>query len=382
MGGTADILLRHDPSIGFCQPTFGKMDPFDIRLVPDQPAYRQIFDQLRERIVSGDLPAGTRIPPIRELASRWKTNYFTVQSGLAPLANEGLISSQPRSGTFVTGPTATLSSVGLYFGVNFWNSDADSFYSALFGILCEQLNQRNIKTRLWIDHRPSGKQNTPWPDLQKAVENREVQGVIATMVTGIDVEWLQNLPVPICLAWEASHPATVCNDKRHLIVTALERFQKCGCKSVGLISSSPSLADIFSTEATNYQLQTAESWIQVLRNSEVCEEAGSRMFKQLWAQDHHPDALLVFPDVLARGVMIAMLEAHLEIPKDLRVIFHMNAELAFYCPFPVDWVVTRATRIASAAIESIENQIAGSRAKMVTIPTELILSEAISARNS
>ncbi|MGQ9918799.1 MAG: GntR family transcriptional regulator, partial [Bryobacteraceae bacterium] len=51
-----------------------------LRLDPraEEPLYRQLYRQLRDRILSGVLPQGQRIPPTRELAGQLGVNRATV----------------------------------------------------------------------------------------------------------------------------------------------------------------------------------------------------------------------------------------------------------------------------------------------------------------
>lgn len=351
-------------------------DVFDFEITEDGPAYRQIMEMLRERIRRGKLPVGTRFPPIGKLAKKWNTNYFTVQNALVPLTNEGLIESSPRNGTFVRGSKIICNSVGLYFGTQFWRSFSDGFYSTLFGILSERLDELGIKSHLWIDHRPAAEQSTPWAPLLKAVDRREVQGVIATMVTGHDVAWLEQLAVPLALAWGwgEGNPATVSNDLGQMIAASIRRLREQNCKTVGLIANERKLADLFRREAKKAGVATSEEWIRLPLKAGASEAAGSLLFTELWSQKKRPDGLLVFPDVMARGVMVAMLEKQVRLPRDLKAIFHTNAEMAFYCPLSVEWIVTHATRLADTLITSIQRQVAGEGPKPVLIPLELMSS--------
>ncbi len=65
------------------------------------PVYRQIAEQIRERVASRDLPAGSRLPPIRELARRLRVNRDTVALAYEELARAGLVESTVGRGTFV-----------------------------------------------------------------------------------------------------------------------------------------------------------------------------------------------------------------------------------------------------------------------------------------
>lgn len=68
------------------------------------PAYLQIEEELAERIRTGELKPGTRIPPEREIASQTGVSRMTVRQALARLADRGLIRREQGRGTFVSEP--------------------------------------------------------------------------------------------------------------------------------------------------------------------------------------------------------------------------------------------------------------------------------------
>lgn len=83
----------------------------------DEPIYRQIFDQIAERIRSGAFPDGFRLPPTRLLALELGTHRNTVVRAYAELEAAGFLSSTVGRGTFVRasrnvagGPTPPLPS--------------------------------------------------------------------------------------------------------------------------------------------------------------------------------------------------------------------------------------------------------------------------------
>lgn len=65
------------------------------------PAYAQIEDQLAARIESGELRAGERLPPERELAESVGVSRMTMRQALASLARRGLVERGVGRGTFV-----------------------------------------------------------------------------------------------------------------------------------------------------------------------------------------------------------------------------------------------------------------------------------------
>ena len=67
----------------------------------DRPIYQQIMAKLTEQIVSGQLSAGDKVPPVRELAAEAGVNPNTMQRALADLEREGLMHSNRTSGRYV-----------------------------------------------------------------------------------------------------------------------------------------------------------------------------------------------------------------------------------------------------------------------------------------
>ncbi len=67
------------------------------------PVSAQIIDQLKYRVISGALAAGERLPSVRALAEQLSLNPTTVSRVYRQLEAEGIIYTQPGSGTFVSG---------------------------------------------------------------------------------------------------------------------------------------------------------------------------------------------------------------------------------------------------------------------------------------
>src|SRR5512137_1337966 len=66
------------------------------------PLYKQLYNQVREQILSGRLPADSRLPSVRDLASELAASRNTVDGAYQELFAEGYIYSKPRSGYFVS----------------------------------------------------------------------------------------------------------------------------------------------------------------------------------------------------------------------------------------------------------------------------------------
>jgi len=69
----------------------------------DQPIYEQIFTQIKDKIISGELASGELLPSIRSLAKDLRISVITTKRAYEELDREGYISTTPGKGCFVAG---------------------------------------------------------------------------------------------------------------------------------------------------------------------------------------------------------------------------------------------------------------------------------------
>lgn len=78
------------------------------KLTGGAPVYQQLMEHFRRAVLSGEYPAGARIPSVRELAAQARVNPNTVQRALWELERERLLESHGTLGRFVTNDQAVL----------------------------------------------------------------------------------------------------------------------------------------------------------------------------------------------------------------------------------------------------------------------------------
>lgn len=100
---------------------------------PD-PMYRQVTDQIKNAIASGELKPGDKLPSIRELTEGLKISAITIKRAYLDLENEGYILTRAGLGSFAVeidkeklrqeklaefkGALKQILSTGAKFGVN------------------------------------------------------------------------------------------------------------------------------------------------------------------------------------------------------------------------------------------------------------------------
>lgn len=88
------------------------------------PSLKELFIlDLESKILSGELPIGTKLPSERELASSMQISRAVVNSGISEMEKKGFLVVKPRIGTFVedyrrNGTLETLVSIMNYHGGN------------------------------------------------------------------------------------------------------------------------------------------------------------------------------------------------------------------------------------------------------------------------
>lgn len=66
------------------------------------PIYLQLVNRFKQRIISGELTAGSKLESVRDLASSFEVNPNTMQRALAELEREKLVFADRTVGRFIT----------------------------------------------------------------------------------------------------------------------------------------------------------------------------------------------------------------------------------------------------------------------------------------
>jgi GntR family transcriptional regulator len=75
---------------------------FNIDINSGKPVYQQLIDQIKLAVARGRLKPGDRLPSIRDAAVQVRANRNTIARVYSELEREGLISSRPGQGAFIS----------------------------------------------------------------------------------------------------------------------------------------------------------------------------------------------------------------------------------------------------------------------------------------
>jgi len=253
------------------------------------------------------------------------------------------------------------------------------FIKSLHSQLKNLLEAEGIEVSVWIDSRPSNDQNEPWPELKMAAAERRFDALI--LPAQPHLEWSRKLPIPVVGLGAVASPCTVAMDRSELFRLGLDGLVARNCRSVGLIHPTASRlappdetanewgAEVqrFVEEARQRDLEVQDAWLRVGPGVDdpatlSTARSGYREFQALWEHTERPDGILIGDDIIAGGVIAAILEARLSVPGDLQLVSQKNRHVDLFCPFPIGHVVLDEREIAAALLEQIRAQF-GRRAE-------------------
>jgi hypothetical protein len=332
------------------------------------PLYRQIYERLRSAMESGELASGAKIPTNAELSRKFKAGVCTVQSALAALERDGFVERRQGVGTFVKGAAPRLSSVAIYFDDDFWHLGGMDYYRVLCGELQLLLDSENIAHRLFIDRQTGGPRAHFPKNLLTAARNREIQAVIAPLISNVTEEALKELAVPVVRhSGRPGKSGSFNFSIDQLLSLSLGHFASLGCRSAGYITcmaaeDGSEFLSAFERNAAEFSLaappQSRCSPVKTLNAWEL-ERYGYDCFKTLLAKDALPDGLLIYPDTVAKGVVMGVLESQAQVPEKLKLVFHENEGIPFFHPFPAASVVSSPVEVAKLMLRHARGVVAG-----------------------
>lgn len=325
--------------------------------------WHQVGDQIRAKILSGELPPGAKLPSTASIAKEAETDVKTVHRALSVLVKEGLISRRRKIGTIVTERKSTISPVGVYSHIGFPAATNQAFLHHLLIRVQQEARRLKLQTVTWNDERSDEESKTMMPEIERAVRTGQINSLIVINFNPKRYEALNKLHVP-CAFYGGYKSNCVNFQHSEFVRLALESLKARGCRSVGFINQlDPDVADdSFLQMCKSLGLKTREDF--VIHNIEFgendLERFGYEGFKQLWSRKpRHPDGIIVYPDTSARGAIIAAAESGAKIGKDLHLALHRNEGIDIFCPFPADWILTDIQETARALIKQVKNVLAG-----------------------
>jgi DNA-binding LacI/PurR family transcriptional regulator len=349
----------------------------------NQAAHRRIAAGLRKQILGGKFVPGSQLPSTTELAETWRSSTFTVHTALTSLVKEGWIERRNGAGTYIADPKNRFLCAGIYHDLDLGSNEHTSFTRSLHFALLEQFDRLKKDTQIFTDSRPKKEQGTVLPALAEAILHGRIQCLVAPSTNSFNAAALSRLALPTAFLTNPLSDHQIEFDAGTLFRDSARRLKADGCRSIGLISNpvpnldeKDSLTEFYSVYRRAIQAEgliTQDKWIrQPYQAVFDAEQYGYQEFKSLWKLRQKPDGVIVYPDVVVRGAILAILELGVRrVTRRTKFVFHRNAHLKFLCPFPVIWATTDEEKMAEALVQLILKQFKGEKTSSVLLPYTL-----------
>lgn len=165
------------------------------------PAYLQLYHQLRNDIITGAYPHGSKLPSKRMLAKESGVSVITTEHAYSILCDEGYIESRERSGYFVIYRENDFRSIGEPFSTSFTHTGTHHSIDSAFPFTILAKTMRRILLDYGEDILIKSP-NRGCPELQHALSSylARSSGIIVNpeqIIIGSGAEYLYNLIVQL-----------------------------------------------------------------------------------------------------------------------------------------------------------------------------------------
>jgi len=364
----------------------------------ESPVSEQVAAHVRSFIRSGRWPVDHRLPSTRALAEAFSVAPLNVQTGMQQLVREGLLTRVTGRGTFVRKTSRKLACIGVYDSCGVDTHAEMAFSRRLLTELQGLGAAADIDLRVFVDTRDRTTLcDKPPLDLANACAGGEIQGLITLSAEDNDWPWLNKLPVPLAAIVNWAQTGKVQPDRSQLMDLAVRDLARRGCRSVGLLDISrvdmrapnslgARAVSMFKRRSHELGVETRDAWM-LLPSPDfhddflTHEEYGYIRFKRLWSLAERPEGLVVIDDVVARGVLLALLEHRVHVPEELQLTIQRNRECKLLCPVPASFVELSVREVAAALMKDLSRQFNAVPRPVITVPFRLVPAERAYHRN-
>lgn len=347
--------------------------------------YQQIYETLRDGILSGDYPYGSILPSERVLSERFGVWRTTLRQALDLLVKEGYVEKRAGFGTRVTYNPEPEALAQQDHVIGFVIADDitaalqqdQPYYSDLLFYLdaeCKKHNCRFIMSTI-----------NSLADVDNLMQTHFSLIVYLSHSTFDYLEAIRKYNVPTVLLNEKykDYPI-VANDQLSAGYLAIEHLLQMGHRKIGIITGTPShltvkrrLAGCYLALSTYQVPNPTGAWLQVGNwEYESGYQGAMNMFQR---QKDVPSAIFAFNDIMAIGALRALRALGYQIPGDVSVIASDNIRQLAYTEPDLTTVDMKSQYTARAIVVSALNRIYTDLApgSNIITPVELVVRSSV-----
>ncbi|MCU0650042.1 MAG: GntR family transcriptional regulator [Gemmatimonadaceae bacterium] len=346
------------------------------------PLYQQIATEIRRQIVDGELVVGQRLPPHRQLAKQLGVSLITINKALSGLVSEGVLISRVGYGTTVavrpaamamhTLELAAASRAGAGPALGFVLRDLNSPYFSMVATACEKhahsrghgllvLSSGNVAEREDVQLRrllAAGVQGLVVVSMSRttyrlsesllALQQQGFPFVMVSFTVGDNVPFIgSNLDLAGELAVE------------HLLAMGRRRFGYLTDRFGSLSGAARSAAFRRVAQERGHPIDDAFVFEYPYEGEWNDFRSGRALGQHIAGLSSRPDAMYVFNDLGALGLIEGLTSSGLRVPDDVAVVGFDGIAMGAQAPIPLTTVRQPVERIGAHAVDAVLSQIGG-----------------------
>lgn len=334
---------------------------------------KQIERYFMQRILSGEMPAGTRLPSNQALAATWSTSCSTVQRALANLTATGLLERATSRGTFVRSQQ-NRALIGILVGPNLVD-EVSWFYRAFCEAISNEIDSDFFSTRIYAGLSLS----QPKARVRAQVKHLTIDRKYFSFAGFIEISTAQMSPkirpvnYPRVTYSSLDTKADIRMDKEDYAHKVLDSLHQQGIRHFYLVETLfPMIPGMMKRETSSNAILNMMSKfpgmsVEKIRiefdslSSSVQECVHSHMMKFLSGLNRRslPKAIVVSDDVASIAVVLAFLKQGIRIPEDIQLYVKTGENTKVFYSVPVHCYVEPTRKLAQAAAQLLRRRIAG-----------------------
>jgi len=342
------------------------------------PLATQLRQQLAWLIASGQVKAGERLPPVRQVAEHLGIDRNTVRAAYTRLEADGLLTLRQGRGSVVRP-----------YDVQRSRRQLASLPSFTIGVLVPGLNPfytpflRGIEeTARNVPYLPLVCYTHDDLDLARSYLDQLLAKSVDGLIVLPDLPETEGDPVDLPPVVHVDKPCLghgILLDSEQAGYLATRHLIEHGHKRIGLITGLlewPNVRECYAGyERALRSVGLAVDAECVAEVTEFSIEAGHQATQRLLELPNPPAAIFGAADVLAIGSMIAIKERGRRVPEDIAVVGYNNIDLAALVEPPLTTVAAPSYDMGVAAMTMLLQLMAGKPVKQrrVKLPTKLIV---------
>ncbi len=353
--------LQNDPSnpllgggnvlLGLPAKKYGVLMPVKLSRKSAELTSIQVERFYRQRILAGEISAGTKLPSNQVLSRQWSSSTAAVQRALATLAAEGLIERRQRRGTFVR-DAAQQTFIGILVGPDLIYG-ASSFYRILSASIQAKLDSLYLKARVYdnLTFLPQSDIIHSHGNFQADRKSYPFKGYILIGTSNVAEDRIAEDIKPRAVFQDSTRDSDVILDYACFVEQSVTHLVKRGFRRItyfrGVHSSPLNQANFpvvkLHETAKRLSIPKPETWnMKISGNSTSYEQEVDKALNELIGgldsasfKKKLPDVFLVQDDICARPLILNLLKRGIRIPEDVQICIQSVSENPVYYGVPV-----------------------------------------------